>query len=93
MAALKYYDAATNTWVPLGYGTVDTPSTSGDKTYIHRQNSASALWIITHNLNKYPSVTVLDSGGNLVVGEVEYASMNSLSLTFSAAFSGVAYLN
>lgn len=93
MASLKYYDAATGTWIPLGYGTSETPSTSGDKTYIHKQNSAASVWIVVHNLNKYPSVTVIDSGGSIVMGAITYNSANSLTLNFSAPFSGTAYLN
>ena len=27
-----------------------------DRTYFHNQGVASSLWIVTHNLNKYPSV-------------------------------------
>jgi hypothetical protein len=93
MAALKYYDASTGKWITMGYGTPETPSTSGDKTYIHKQNSAASVWVVVHNLDKYPSVTVQDSGGNLVVGSITYNSTNSLTLQFSAPFSGTAYLN
>lgn len=64
-----------------------------DKTYIHEQNIASTMWTITHNLNKCPAVTVIDSGNNTVVGEVRYLSANSLQCVFSGAFSGKAILN
>ena len=64
-----------------------------DKTYTHNQGSASATWSITHNLNKMPSVTVVDSADNVVVGEIEYNDNNSVTITFSGAFSGKAYLN
>lgn len=66
---------------------------SGDKTYVHNQGSASATWSITHNLNKKPSVTVVDSAENVVVGEIEYNSETNITITFSGAFSGKAYLN
>ena len=46
-----------------------------------------------HNLNKYPSITVVDSAGSCVVGEVDYKDMNTLTVTFSGAFSGKAFLN
>lgn len=64
-----------------------------DKTYIHEQNIASATWMIDHNLNKYPMVTVIDSGSNTVVGEVHYLSADRLQCVFSSAFSGKAILN
>ena len=49
--------------------------------------------MINHNLGKYPSITVIDSGGSEVIGEVEYVDTNNVTLTFSAAFSGKAFLN
>jgi len=62
-------------------------------TFIHRQLTSSAIWNIQHNLNDYPSVTVIDSAGSVVIGEVTYNSVNDLTITFSAPFSGTAYLN
>lgn len=61
--------------------------------HIHNQSSSSTEWVITHNLGKYPSVTVVDSSGAEVIGEVEYINDTSLKVKFSAAFSGKAYLN
>ena len=61
--------------------------------YTHNQSSSSASWVITHNLGKYPSVAVQDSAGTDVVGEVEYNTTQKLTITFSSAFSGTAYLN
>jgi len=70
----------------------------GTPNYTHTQSAASATWTITHNLNKFPSVTVIDSGDSVVQGEILYNSANQLTLTFYAggstsAFSGKAYLN
>lgn len=64
-----------------------------DLTYVYKQLSPAASWTITHNLGKYPSVSVADSAGNTVIGEVNYVNENSLVVTFSAQFAGVAYLN
>jgi hypothetical protein len=62
-------------------------------TYTHNQMQASSVWDIVHNMGKMPSVTVVDSGDNMVFGEVQYISMNELVVSFSSAFSGKAYLN
>ena len=62
-------------------------------TYVFNQNTASDTWTITHNLTAYPSVTVIDSAGTYVIGNIEYISNNVLRLTFSAAFAGQALLN
>lgn len=64
-----------------------------DKTYTYTQSTATATWSIAHNLNKYPSVSIVDSSGNMVMGEVSYTDSNNLTVTFSAAFSGKAFLN
>jgi hypothetical protein len=76
------------------YGiTLIADSSSFDKNYVHVQSSASNQWNITHDLNKYPSVSIIDSGNNIVVGDVEYTSLNSVTLRFNASFSGKAYFN
>ena len=65
----------------------------GDLNYTHTQVGASNSWSITHNLGKYPSVTVVDSGDTEVIGDVLYLSDNALEVHFTASFSGKAYLN
>lgn len=81
-------------WFFVGGGSGNTPApVEGDKTYVFTQQTASNRWTVNHNLNKYPSVTVVDSGNNVVVGEVEYLSTNALTITFNSAFSGKAYMN
>ena len=64
-----------------------------DSTYTQCFEVAAAQWTITHNLGKYPSVTVVDSANTVVVGNVDYTSSNSLVITFNAAFSGCVFLN
>ena len=66
---------------------------SQDANYVYTQSSPSAVWIIAHNLAKYPSVTVVDSANNMVFGEVLYDSINQVTLTFAGAFSGKAFFN
>jgi hypothetical protein len=62
-------------------------------TYTHIQAIPSTQWIIIHNLNRNPSVTVVDSAGSVVYGDIIYDSLNQLTISFSAGFSGKAYLN
>lgn len=57
------------------------------------QASPSDTWTITHNLNKRPSVTVLTSAGDEVEGAVTVDSLNQITITFCAPFSGSAILN
>lgn len=73
--------------------TITGESIPGAPTYIHHQQVAAREWLIEHGLGKYPSVTIVDSGGNYVIGDVRYMGDNVLRVAFSAAFAGKAYLN
>jgi hypothetical protein len=75
-----------------GYVPADTVRFS-DKSYVHNQISASTIWDINHDLNKFPNITIVDSAGNVVVGDIQYISENEIAVVFSAPFSGKAYLN
>ena len=61
--------------------------------FVWRQMEASDEWTIVHNLGKRPSVTIVDSADTQVVGNVAYLDDDTVQVTFSAAFSGTAYLN
>lgn len=56
-------------------------------------DSAASVWTITHNLGKYPSVTIVDTSSVIVVGEIDYLSTNQVQVTFSRPFAGCAFLN
>lgn len=62
-------------------------------TYTHTQIVASNTWVVIHNLKKKPSVTIVDDGENVVVGDIEYINENQLIINFAAPLSGKAYLN
>jgi hypothetical protein len=65
----------------------------GGSTYTHNQLSSSSTWTITHNLSRFPSVTIVDSAGTVQIGEVFYVSSNQVIVSFSSPFGGKAYLN
>jgi len=65
----------------------------GDKNFVYNQASPDLVWNIVHNLDKFPSVSVVDSAGTTVFGNVQYLNVNELTITFNGAFSGKAYLN
>lgn len=69
------------------------PPGPGLGTYTHLQAAPLATWVITHGLGRRPSVTVVDSAGTVVVGDVNYLSDTQIAVAFSSAFSGAAYLN
>jgi hypothetical protein len=66
---------------------------SNDKTYVYTQSVPSTVWTIQHNLDKFPSVSVVNINNILMYGEVTYIDTNNLTITFSAGFSGKAYMN
>ena len=49
--------------------------------------------LIVHNLNKYPAVSIIDSAGDEVIGNIHYDSLNQVTITFIGAFKGKATLN
>lgn len=77
----------------LPEGTTNKYFTVGRVSYTHTQGVSSNTWAITHNLGFYPNVTVVDSAGTIYEGEITYTNTNSLTVSFSAAFSGKAYLS
>lgn len=77
----------------LTEGTTNKYFTVGRVSYDHMQGAASSSWSITHNLGFKPNVTVIDSAGNIVEGEIAYTNSNSLTVSFQSAFSGNAYLS
>ena len=64
-----------------------------DKTYIFVQGTPSNVWTVVHNLNKYPNISVVDSGNTEVIGEIKYIDINTVQITFSSEFSGKAFCN
>ncbi len=50
---------------------------------------------IVHNGNQgdFPSVTVVTAANKVVFGEIDYLNITTLTVTFSAAFSGTVYTN
>ena len=65
----------------------------GDKSYTLEINVPASVWEINHNLEKYPSITVIDSQGVEVVGDVQHIDKNNTKITFSASFYGSVICN
>ena len=64
-----------------------------DKDFTFTQSSAATTWNVTHNLNKFPSVTITLADGQQVIAEVTHNNKNNLTITFSGDNSGAAYMN
>jgi hypothetical protein len=64
-----------------------------DSHYTHNQILASSTWVVVHNLNKNPAIDIVDASGSVVYGDIVHNSMMQATITFSAPFSGKAYIN
>jgi phosphosulfolactate phosphohydrolase-like enzyme len=62
-------------------------------TFVYTQSSPANNWIVNHDLDKYPSITILDTEGFQVEADVEYTSLNQVVLTFNPAFAGKVIAN
>jgi hypothetical protein len=71
-------------WQPNGTG--------ADKYYTQSFTLASSV-TVTHNLGKYPSVTVKDSAGTSYMITPTYIDLNTLLVEFGASFSGTVICN
>lgn len=60
--------------------------------HTHTQVTPASTWVIEHELGGKPSVTVVDSADTVVIGEVTYVNNTTVSIEFTGAFSGYAYL-
>ena len=61
--------------------------------YTFTQSAAASTWTITHNLGRFPSVSVVDSAGSIINGAITYTNENVITVVFTSATSGKAYLN
>lgn len=61
--------------------------------YRHIQNTPSTTWTIVHNLNFYPNVTVFNSAGDQVEGNVTHSNQTTLTINFSSTLAGKAHLS
>ena len=86
---------ATSMETPEPYITViGVPGPKGDPgaSFNFTQSLASASWHVNHGLNKYPSVTVLDSSNDLVDCDIVYIDYNNLTINAEYPFTGTAYI-
>ena|SRR5690606_6098032 len=65
----------------------------GDKYFIYEKTTPSTIWLIDHPLNKKVSVTVTDSAGTVIEGQITLNTGTQVEIKFNAPFWGYAYLN
>ena len=61
--------------------------------FVFHQGTPNDTWVIHHNLAYYPSIMVIDSTGAEVEGDIVFTNPTTVTVTFSNAFAGTAYLS
>lgn len=79
--SLWFLKAAPGTWVQ-----VSVPASVNR--YEHTQGSASATWVINHNLGRNVQAEVYTVGGLLVAAEIAIMSVNQIEVRLDAAAAG-----
>ena len=73
----------------LDYGT----NVPGDKNAVVTLTPSNTVFVVNHNLNKLPAVSVVDANDEEIMCEVENNSLNQCTLTFNDQFTGRAIFN
>ena len=81
------YDEGYNDGYQVGYH----DGVISNLTYVHEQSEASDSWLVPHNLDRYPSVTVVDTADTEVITAVTYLDKNTVLITMNAPFKGKAF--
>jgi hypothetical protein len=64
-----------------------------DSFYEYVQNTPDSEWVVTHNLNKKPSVQIFNNLGIQMIGMIIYNDLNTLTINFNGNYSGFAIIN
>jgi len=72
-----------------------TINNSGTSSFTYAQNCADpqTVWNINHNLGYTPNAWTVDCNGNNISGTMQVINANTITITFSTAEAGTAYLS
>jgi len=88
------YVTGSSTIQALQYYSIQIDEVEGfDSHFEFTQGVPATTWDITHNLDKFPSITVVDTANTTVMGSYEYVTKDRVILSFSNQFAGKAFLN
>lgn len=79
--------------LPVGTGVTFVPTDGTEDKHVAIEFANKTSVSITHTLNKYPSVTIVDEDGYQILADVQYNSISNIQVTFTEAMSGNIYLN
>lgn len=61
--------------------------------FVFQQSTPLDVWTVPHNLNRFPSVTVTDHLGEIMLADAVYVDSNIVQITHGTARIGFVYLN
>lgn len=67
-------------------------ATAGLAAYVYSQSVPATTWVINHNLGRYPSVELFNSGMQEIDAEIVHPSTNQTLVTLNPATAGLARL-
>lgn len=79
--------SADGIWRPATVG-----GSGGPGGLVYVQVTPAATWAITHDLGRYPQVTVLDAAGQRLLPDLLYGSLNAVTVTHAEPLAGTAIL-
>lgn len=77
----------------IGVSRSDNTVTFASRTFVFEQGIPSTEWVINHNLNKRPSIELVNTNGERFEAYREYTSNNQVIIRLDNANTGYAYLN
>jgi hypothetical protein len=66
--------------------------TVATESFTYEQLVPNVIWTINHNMGKIPSLKIIDGLNEEVMGAISYNNLDTLTITFSEAITGAAYL-
>ena len=93
IGVLQFHAAPGDYWIHIRGLTFDVvigDDFSWHGVYPHVQLIAADPWLVTHNLNSTPAVSVVDGSGNELLGQVTHTSLNTLTIDFGVLQTGTA---
>ncbi len=73
-------------------GTISEDKLNFSLSYLHVQTIPATLWVITHNLEKFNSVTIYDDADNIIEGAITAISSTVIHINFNSLLTGRALI-
>lgn len=69
------------------------PGPAGGESFVYPQTVPAMVWTVPHNLNRWPSVTVVNNIGEKLIADVQYVDSNIIQVTHNAPTVGRVFCN